>query len=122
VVLAQDPEHAAGFDGTVLGGIADEAEGGAGLGGEPSQSGEVAVRDGGGLVDDEDGAGVEGGGVRVVVREVPKRASRWHAGRRCQGSSGLAFDRCADDPPAGGLPGVAGGGHGGGLAGRPIAH
>jgi hypothetical protein len=34
-----------------------------------------------------------------------------------EGTGGLAFDGGADDPPAGGLPGVFGGGHGGGLAG-----
>ena len=34
-----------------------------------------------------------------------------------EGTGGLAFDGGADDPPAGGLPGVSGGGHGGGLAG-----
>jgi hypothetical protein len=58
--LAENAEHAAGIDGAVLGGIADEPQGGTGLGGEPAQPVEVTVGDGGGLVDDEDGAGVEG--------------------------------------------------------------
>ena len=117
VVLAEDAEHAAGFDGAVLGGVADEAQGGAGLGGEPAQPVEVAVGDGGGLVDDEHGAGVKGGGVGVVVGEVPGECLGGHAGGGAEGAGGFAFDGGADDPPAGGLPGVAGGGHGGGLAG-----
>jgi hypothetical protein len=77
LVLAEDAEHAAGFDGAVLGGIADEAQAGTRLPGEPAQSVEVAVGDGGGLVDDEDGAGVEGGGVGAVVGRDTRRVSRW---------------------------------------------
>src|ERR687892_298282 len=120
VMMAEDAEHAAGFDGAVLGGIADEPQAGARLGGEPSQSVEVAVGDGGGFVDDEHGAGVERGAVGVVVREVPGEGLGGHAGGGAEGAGGFALDGGADDPPAGGLPGVAGGGHGGGLAGaRP---
>jgi hypothetical protein len=107
VALAEDAEHAAGLDGTVLGGIADEPERGTGLGGEPSQSVEVAVGDGGGLVDDEHGAGVEGGGVGVVVGEVPGEGLGGHAGGGGEGAGGFAFDGGADDSPAGGVPGVA---------------
>jgi hypothetical protein len=117
VALAEDAKHAAGFDGAVLVGIADEPHAGTRLPGEPSQPAEVAVGDGGGLVDDEHGAGVEGGSVGVVAREVPGEGLGGHAGRGAEGASGFAFDGGADDPPAGGLPGVAGGGHGGGLAG-----
>jgi hypothetical protein len=79
VALAEDAEHAAGFDCAVLGGIADESQGGAGLGGEPAESVEVAVGDGGGLVDDEDGAGVEGRGMGVFVGEVPGEGLGGHA-------------------------------------------
>jgi hypothetical protein len=58
--------------------------------------------------------------VGVVVREVPGEGLGGHAGGGGEGAGGLAFDRGADDSPAGGLPGVAGGGHGGGLPGtRP---
>src|ERR687891_241346 len=91
VMMAEDAEHAAGFDGAVLSGIADEPQAGTGVAGEPAEPVEVAVGDGGGFVDDADGAG------------------------------GLAFDGGADDSPARGLPGVAGGGHGGGFAGTGAA-
>ena len=53
----------------------------------------------------------------VVVGEVPGEGLGGHAGGGGEGAGGLALDGGADDPPAGGLPGVAGGGHGGGLAG-----
>jgi hypothetical protein len=45
-----------------------------------------------GLVDDEDGAGVEGGGVGVVVGEVPGERLAGHAGRGAEAAGGLAFD------------------------------
>jgi hypothetical protein len=100
MVLAEDAEHAASFDGAVLGGIADEPQGGARLSGEPAQSVEVAVADGGGLVDDEHGAGVEGGGVGVVVGEVPGECLGGHAGGGAEGAGGFAAGSGSDSSRA----------------------
>jgi hypothetical protein len=55
--------------------------------------------------------------VGVVVGEIPGERLGGHAGGGGEGAGGFAFDGGADDPPAGGLPGIAGGGHGGRLAG-----
>jgi hypothetical protein len=116
VVMTEDAEPATGVDGAVLGGIADEPEGGAGPPGEPAQVVEVAVGGGGGSVDDEDGAGVEGAvwGSSWARYQASVSVGMPVAAARC---GRLRLDGGADDSPAGGVPGVAGGGHGGGLAG-----
>ena len=71
VAFAEHPEHAAGGDGAVLGGVADQPQRRPGGGGHPHELVEVAVGQGRGLVDHEHGAGVEGVGLGVVVGEVP---------------------------------------------------
>ena len=71
----------------MLGRVADESQGGPGALGHGEERVEVAVADGAGLVDDQDGAGVERVATRVVVGQVPgeglggdaSSVARWRA-------------------------------------------
>ena len=71
VVFAEDAEHAAGGDGAVLGWIADEADGCTRGFRHGEESAEVAVGEGGGSVNDENRARVDG----KVVGPVELRVS-----------------------------------------------
>jgi hypothetical protein len=121
VAFAEHAEHAAGGDGAVLGGVADEPEAGAGGGGHVHERVEVTVGQRGGFVDDEDRAGVEGEVVGVGVGEVPGDGLALDPGRRREGAGGFALHRGAEHPVAGGGPRVGAGGDGGGLAGTGAA-
>ncbi len=70
---------------------------------------------------DEDRARVEGKVARVGVGEVPGDGLALDAGRGGEGAGGFALHGGADDPVAGGGPGVGAGGDGGGLAGAGAA-
>ena len=110
--------HAAGGDGAVLGGVADDPDGGAGGFGCAEELVEGAVADGGGFVDDEHGAVVERGVVGVVEAvEVPGEGFGGDAAFVAEVAGGLGLHGGADDAVAGALPGGDGGAHGVGLAG-----
>ena len=70
VVLGDDPPQPAGGDRAVLGRVTDEPQGGAVAVGGGEERAEVAVADGGRLVDEQDGAPV-GGPARHSVVEYP---------------------------------------------------
>ena len=76
------------------------------VGGHGHEGVEVAVGEGGGFVDDEDGAGVEGEVLGVVVGEVPGDGLALDPGRGGEGAGGFALHGGADDAVAGGGPGV----------------
>ena len=69
--------------------------------GVPEEPVEVGARDGGGLVDDEDGAGVEGGGGRVFVGQMPSQGLGGDAGGRAEGAGRLALHSRPEDLAAG---------------------
>ena len=103
-VLAQDAEHATGADSAMLSRITDQAHGRPGLVTEPEELVEVAIGDGGGLIDDEDCSGVERAGLRVGVGEVPGKGLRLDAGFVTEMPSCLALDGRPQDPVAGRRP------------------
>jgi hypothetical protein len=110
--------HPAGGHGAVLDGVADEPDGGAGGRTAGEQPVEGAVADGGGFVDDEHGAGIEGAVVGIAEAvEVPGKGFGEDPAFVTEVAGGFGFHGRADHPVAGCLPGGDSGAHGVGLAG-----
>ena len=116
VAFAEHSEHAAGGDGTVLGGVADESEAGAGGGGHAHEGVEVAVRERGRFVDHEDRPRVEREALWIGVGEVPGDGLALDPGRGGERACRLALHGSTDDSVASGGPRVGARGDRGGLA------